>query len=96
MLQPVSGPRSEPVSVRRIALYHYATKSLAEYRAKMRRGSAMGNHKGQPYLDHIERQATHNCTLLLDRARGTTPAAVAHLSATISVHTKPSSEPALL
>ena len=45
-----------------IALYHYATKSLAEYQSKIERGSAMGNKKTIHFFDFIDKEATANCT----------------------------------
>ena len=45
-----------------VALYHYATKSLAEYQFKIKRGSAMGNQKTIHFFHFIEQDATSNCT----------------------------------
>ncbi|KAK9824237.1 hypothetical protein WJX72_008861 [[Myrmecia] bisecta] len=60
--EPVHGPITAGVSVRQIAIYHYITKSLAEYEAKMARGSAMGNHKTIEFFRGIDGEATLNCT----------------------------------
>lgn len=65
--QPVEGPRTDDVSVARIALYHYAIKSLAEFHSKTRRGSGMGNTKTMEYFELTDSQAIHNCTILLER-----------------------------
>jgi hypothetical protein len=46
----------------RLVLNHYVTKSLAQYKAKMGRGSAMGNRKSIEFFDMVQEQATENCT----------------------------------
>lgn len=60
--QRVDGPFTANVSISQVALYHYATKSLAEYQFKIRRGSAMGNQKTIHFFHFIEQAATSNCT----------------------------------
>ncbi|KAK9813974.1 hypothetical protein WJX73_007576 [Symbiochloris irregularis] len=61
-MQPVEGPRSEQVHIDQIALYHYATKSRAEYMQKIKRGSAMRNQKTIHFLDLADQEATAECT----------------------------------
>jgi hypothetical protein len=46
----------------KIALYHYLTKSEAEYVEKMNRGSAAGNYKGMAFFYAIEELANATCT----------------------------------
>ncbi len=67
--QPVGGAKSVEVSIDRIALYHYVTKSLEEYQSKMARGSAMKNNKTMHFFVAIEVDATHNCTDALHLGR---------------------------
>ncbi len=45
----------------RLALYHYATRSEAEFRAKAARGSAMGNRRGWAYFGAVAAAATAPC-----------------------------------
>ena len=65
----VLGARAERVAADRIVLYHYVTKSRADYTAKMGRGSAMGNHKSIEFFDRIQERATANCSALLHLGR---------------------------
>ena len=44
-----------------VAVYHYATKSQAEYKAKMQRGSAMGNQKSIHFMQFIDQDANATC-----------------------------------
>lgn len=47
-------PDSEEPTVHEIALFHYATKSLEDFREKMRRGSGLSRHtKGIAYFEEI-------------------------------------------
>lgn len=51
-----SGPMIEPPRAAKVALYHYATKSLADFTSKMSRGSGMSAAtKGMEYFDQIAR-----------------------------------------
>ena len=52
-----------------VALHHYATKSLAEYQAKMARGSAMGNQKTIHFFDFIQQEATADCSQAVNGRR---------------------------
>lgn len=60
--QKVTGGFTSYVSVDRIALYHYVLKSENEYKRKMRRGSAAGNHKGLAYFNNLDAISTDTCT----------------------------------
>ena len=44
-----------------VSLHHYATKSTAEFGAKVARGSAMGNHKGTGFVRRIDAKAVRVC-----------------------------------
>lgn len=47
-------------SVNKIGLFHYATKSIQDFSAKMKRGSGMSNaRKGMAYFEEIARMQTH-------------------------------------
>ena len=46
---------SEPVSIDAIALFHYLTKSKAEFRAKMARGGGGGTHRKWEQFESIRR-----------------------------------------
>jgi len=60
--RPVTGGRHpEGAKAPRWRLYHFVTKSREEYRAKMRRGSAMGNRKDMGYFDTLVDVATMPC-----------------------------------
>lgn len=55
-----------------VALYHYQTRSLSEFKDKMARGSG-GEWRGDAFFHHalsdfqdVERQATDTCAALLD------------------------------
>ncbi|GBG00103.1 hypothetical protein Rsub_12844 [Raphidocelis subcapitata] len=58
----VKGPKTEAPSHRKIALYHYLTKSRGEFEAKVRRGSAAGNFKNMGFFQAIEDLANATCT----------------------------------
>ena len=54
-------PGLGPCTSAQVALYHYATKSQAEYTAKMARGSAMGNQKSVHFMHYIDQEANATC-----------------------------------
>ena len=62
-LEPVDGAKSANVTIDKVALHHYATKSFEEYEAKIRRGSAMKNHKTTHFFQDIDSLATDSCKL---------------------------------
>ena len=62
---PVLGARGVHPTTDRIALHHYALKSLQEYEAKMARGSAMKNHKTMEFFNDIDSLATEDCHHML-------------------------------
>ena len=57
----VEGATSKSNEISRVALYHYVTKSKAQYVNKMERGSAMKNHKTIEFFDYVEAEATADC-----------------------------------
>ena len=57
-----SGLGTTQASHTKIALYHYLTKSEAEYVEKMNRGSAAGNYKSMEFFYAIEELANATCT----------------------------------
>lgn len=61
----VDGAKSQRVACERLVLNHYVTKSLAQFRDKMARGSAMGNRKTIEFFDLVQREATQNCIYAL-------------------------------
>jgi len=50
-----------PAAYEFLALHHYATKSRAEYAAKMARGSGMGNAKEWGWFDSVDRRCRAVC-----------------------------------
>ena len=58
---PVWGPKSNHTVYSRLVLNHYVTKSLEEFHAKTRRGSAMNNRKTIEFFKLIDEQATEVC-----------------------------------
>ena len=50
-----------PITRRRVALHHYATRSREEYEQKMGRGNGMGDPKGWDWWDWVERIPTVEC-----------------------------------
>lgn len=54
-----SGATGDPATANKIALYHYATKSLQDFSEKMSRGSGMSrrSRKGMDYFAEISRCA---------------------------------------
>lgn len=58
---PVWGPKSNHTVYSRLVLNHYVTKSLEEFHAKERRGSAMSNHKTIHFFKLVDEQATEVC-----------------------------------
>jgi hypothetical protein len=58
---PIAPPALGPPAYESLALYHYATKSVAEYGAKMARGSGMGNAKKAGWLASVDGRATGVC-----------------------------------
>jgi hypothetical protein len=79
----VKGARSagSVPSLRRIALYHYLTKSRAEYGAKMARGSAAGNFKDTAFFDAVNAIATDTCTRAVDLGKKCCPSVLADAAA---------------
>lgn len=69
---PVDGPVSDYPNVQRLALYHYATKSLEDFKDKVRRGSAMGNRRDETFFDDLMARANETCpeALVLCRSWG--------------------------
>jgi Glycosyltransferase family 92 len=55
--QPVVGPISEPVSVERVQLNHYFTRSRSEYEAKVARGAADATFKAAHQFDVVDEVA---------------------------------------
>jgi hypothetical protein len=74
----VPGPKSPP-SHGRIALYHYLTKSRAEYMRKMMRGSAAGNYKSPEFFAAINGLATATCSRGLSLGLECCPSVIAEL-----------------
>lgn len=58
----VDGAQTDYVSTKKIALHHYFLKSEEEFRAKMKRGSAMGNFKSWRFFWATDLEARANCT----------------------------------
>ncbi|KAK9834899.1 hypothetical protein WJX81_007252 [Elliptochloris bilobata] len=58
---PVRGPLAAHAVNSRLVINHYVTKSLEEFHAKTRRGSAMSNKKTIHFFQSIEAQATEFC-----------------------------------
>ncbi len=50
-----------PASYDGLALHHYATKSRAEFGAKVERGSAMGNHKAWGWFESVNDRTVAAC-----------------------------------
>ncbi|KFY03587.1 hypothetical protein O988_01384 [Pseudogymnoascus sp. VKM F-3808] len=50
-----------PITRRRVALHHYATRSREEYVAKMERGNGMGSPKGWDWWNWVEAIPTVEC-----------------------------------
>ena len=48
------GPKSPTPSHERVALYHYAVKSVDDFQQKMARGSGMGNVKTLDFLRYVD------------------------------------------
>lgn len=62
----VAGPKSPTPVLERLALYHYAVKSLDDFRQKMSRGSGMGNVKTIAFLEYTDNFTTAYCPGALD------------------------------
>ncbi|RYF12064.1 MAG: glycosyltransferase family 2 protein [Deltaproteobacteria bacterium] len=61
-MEPVDGPQSDSVSMNKVALYHYVTKSLEDFRHKMARGAAHGTVvKEMNFFRVVNREATALC-----------------------------------
>jgi len=61
----VSEAFRSPITRNRIALHHYAGKSREEYEAKMHRGNAMDDPKGEYFWNSLEHYLPHvNCTAM--------------------------------
>ena len=50
----------------RVALYHYAVKSVDDFKQKMARGSGMGNIKTLAFLTYVDNFTDSYCTDALD------------------------------
>jgi len=81
MGRPVKGARTAEPSSSRVALYHYLTKSRAEYGAKMARGSAAGNFKDAAFFDAVNAIATETCTRAVPLGQRCCPSVLADLAA---------------
>ena len=57
----VDTPFTTGATVTKIALHHYALKSLEEYSRKMRRGSGDGGGKRLDWFIEVDSQATAFC-----------------------------------
>jgi hypothetical protein len=77
----VHGARTPAPSLTRVALYHYVTKSRAEYGAKAARGSAAGNFKDAAFFDAVNAVATDTCPRAVDLGRRCCPSVLADLAA---------------
>ena len=66
--RPVLGHRSDPADANDIELYHYVTKSLAEFQQKTLRGSANipFHRKDMDFFNLVNAGATHDCFALAD------------------------------
>lgn len=64
--QAVPGPKSTRVDATTLSLAHYAVKSRAEFRAKIGRGSGMGNTKTMAFFKHVDGYATETCDWAVD------------------------------
>ncbi|PSC67481.1 glycosyl transferase family 2 [Micractinium conductrix] len=62
----VLGPKSKTPALERIALYHYAVKSLDDFQQKMARGSGMGNIKTIQFLEYVDNFTLSYCPDALD------------------------------
>ncbi|KDD76736.1 hypothetical protein H632_c123p0, partial [Helicosporidium sp. ATCC 50920] len=58
---PIEGPRGQPPVHHRVAVYHYATKSRAEFALKIERGSGMKRQRGWEYFDYVDAWAVDAC-----------------------------------
>lgn len=58
----VDGAKTRAPSHTKVALYHYLTKSRAEFEAKIKRGSAAGNYKNMGFFAAIEELANATCS----------------------------------
>ncbi len=58
----VHSAKTDVPSHTKIALYHYLTKSEAEFQAKIRRGSAAGNFKNMGFFRAINELANKTCS----------------------------------
>lgn len=69
--RPVLGHRSDPADVNDIEIYHYVTKSRAEYVQKMARGNVDGpegsTYKTLAFFDGVNAGAIHDCYALADQ-----------------------------
>lgn len=50
----VDGPLSDHVTLDRLVLNHYVTKSVQDFAEKMRRGSGMGNKKTVEFWTYVQ------------------------------------------
>lgn len=57
----ITGPKTKTPSHTKIALYHYLTKSEADYKQKMQRGSGAGNFKSMGFYKAVNDMATYKC-----------------------------------
>ena len=69
-LQRVDSYLSEQVVSHRLQVYHYATKSLADFQEKMRRGGGLGVHfRDMRYWSRVQSMSTEKCTAASDAWR---------------------------
>lgn len=65
----VEGSSNPAIRGETLVLFHYAIKSEQEYREKMSRGSAMGNHKTMTFFERIDAASTEVCPQALEACR---------------------------
>lgn len=64
--QGVPGPKSPQPVLERLGLYHYAVKSIDDFKQKMARGSGMGNVKTLAFLEYVDNFTGAHCADALD------------------------------
>lgn len=64
--QGVPGPKSPQPVLERLGLYHYAVKSIDDFKQKMARGSGMGNVKTLAFLEYVDNFTNAHCADALD------------------------------
>jgi hypothetical protein len=66
-------PNVVPVQMDKLALFHFATRSLADYQDRMHRGASSGDTRNMTFFEEVDSQSSEDCFEARDLARSLGP-----------------------